>query len=336
MAFEVDNDELPTANITPLPTAMTAAAFLGIAWYLSVEVSVRLLSRATRRSLYFWSCLACSWGIITHALLITLLDFKVWESYGAIVIIHLSWCTYVVSQSIVLYSRLNLVLQRLETGRYVLYMIIFNSVIFGLGTVVLGMVARHPTMVHKLGPVNLKWDKIELAAFFIQETIISLLYIRETARHLQNVALLGTNTRTTRRVLYHLIFVNIFIICLDCSLIGLCYAGFFFLQGYYKAAVYAVKLRTEFTILNQLRSSLPGSSEQESDFRVYERSGSRHLGGGGGGVLQSVRRGADSQDSDIQMVVMRSGRHGGITIQKDVVISSTRRDGNDSFEAVRP
>lgn len=63
---------------------------------------------------------------------------------------------------------------------------------------------------------------------------------------------------------------------------------------------------------------------------MYERSGSRHLGG-----LGSARRGADSQDSDIQMVVMRSGRHGGITIQKDVVISSTRRDGDDSFEAAR-
>lgn len=190
-------------------------------------------------------------------------------------------------------------------------------------------------MVHRLGQVNLIWDRIELAAFFVQETIISLLYIRETARHLQNVALLGTNTRTTRRVLRHLIFVNIFIICLDCSLIGLCYAGFFFLQGYYKAAVYAVKLRTEFTILNQLRSSLPNSSEQESEFRVYERSGSRHLGDGGGGA-QSARRNPHSQDSEIQMVVMRSGRHGGITIQKDVVISSVRRDQSDSFEAARP
>lgn len=190
-------------------------------------------------------------------------------------------------------------------------------------------------MVRKLGFANLIVDKIELAAFFIQETIISLLYIRETARHLQNVALLGTNVRTTRRILRHLIFVNVFIICLDCSLIGLCYAGFFFLQGYYKAAVYAVKLRTEFTILNQLRSSLPGASDHESDPRLYDRTGSRHLGGGGGGT-QSARRIVGSQNSDVQMVIMRSGQHGGITIQKDVVISSARRDQSDSFEAARP
>jgi hypothetical protein len=185
-------------------------------------------------------------------------------------------------------------------------------------------------MVEKLGKANLIWDKVELAAFFTQETIISALYIRETARHLKTVALLGTNTRTTRRILRHLIFVNIFIICLDCSLIGLCYAGFFFLQGYYKAAVYAVKLRTEFTILNQLRSSLPGASDHEESKANYGRSGSRHLG-----EAQATRP-QGSQDSDIQMVVMRSGQHGGITVQKDVVVSSIRRTGRDSFETSRP
>ena len=189
-------------------------------------------------------------------------------------------------------------------------------------------------MVARLGRVNLIWDRIELGAFFLQETLISLLYIRSTSQHLQNVALLGTNPRTTRRLLYHLICVNVFIILLDCSLIGLCYAGFFFLQGYYKAAVYAVKLRTEFTILNQLRTSLPGSSDQESGFGVYERSESRRWGGGG-----SRRAGtadAHRSEDEVQMVVMRSGRHGGITIQKDVVISSVRRGESDSFEAARP
>jgi hypothetical protein len=40
----------------------------------------------------------------------------------------------------------------------------------------------------------------------------------------------------------------------------LCFKGYFFLQGFYKVAVYAVKLRTEFTILNQLRKALTGAS----------------------------------------------------------------------------
>lgn len=75
---------LPTVAITTLPTAMTAAAFLGIAWYLCAELNFRLLIRCTRRSLYFWACLICSWGIIIHSTIITLADFKVWYA-------HYSW-----------------------------------------------------------------------------------------------------------------------------------------------------------------------------------------------------------------------------------------------------
>lgn len=138
----IDNSDLPAVDITPLPTAMAAAAFLGIAWYLCAELNIRLLIRASRRrSLYFWSCLVCSWGIIIHSITITLADFKVWEGYGPIVVIHLTWCSYVVAQSFVLYSRLNLVLKKAEVGRYVLYMIAINSVLFGLGTVIFGMIA---------------------------------------------------------------------------------------------------------------------------------------------------------------------------------------------------
>jgi hypothetical protein len=141
MAIQINNDELPTAKVTPLPSAMTSAAFSGIGWFLALEVSIRLLARCTRRSLYFYACLFCSWGIIVHLLSITLIDWKIWESYATIVIIHLSWCTYVVSQSVVLYSRLNLVLQNTGLGRYVLWMIMINSVVFGLGTVVVGLIA---------------------------------------------------------------------------------------------------------------------------------------------------------------------------------------------------
>ena len=109
------------------------------------------------------------------------------------------------------------------------------------------------------------WDRVQLAAFVVQETLIGILYIRETSRHLKSMVVLGSDHDTTRWNLRYLIAVNIFIIALDCSIMGLCYSGFFFLQGFYKAAVYAVKLRTEFAILNQLRASLPGAPRYGSD-----------------------------------------------------------------------
>jgi hypothetical protein len=167
------------------------------------------------------------------------------------------------------------------------------------------------------------WDRVQLAAFFVQETGIGILYIRETSLHLKNMTLLGTDRSVTRRALRHLIYVNVFIICLDCSLIGLCYAGYFFLQGFYKAMIYAIKLRTEFTILNQLRSTLPGQS-------------SHGVGYGGAYVMSENRQVSrvnanvqvqGSQGSEVEMVVMADQ----IRVRKDVVVSTHMRDDGDSL-----
>lgn len=104
-AAAVMHSTIPTADMTPLPTAMTAAACMGIAWYLCVELSVRILIQYTRRSLYFWSCLICSWAIIVYLVLILLAGLKNWEDYGSAVLIHVTWLTFIVSQSLVLYCR---------------------------------------------------------------------------------------------------------------------------------------------------------------------------------------------------------------------------------------
>jgi len=114
-------------------------------------------------------------------------------------------------------------------------------------------------LASKLAKPNLSWDKVQLAVFFAQETFLSLLYIRETRIHLKRIAPLHDNTATNRRVFHHLIMINILIICLDISLIGLCYSSYFYVQGHYKPCVYGVKLRMEFTILNELRITLQSS-----------------------------------------------------------------------------
>ncbi|KAI8942903.1 hypothetical protein NX059_000942 [Plenodomus lindquistii] len=257
---------------TTLGTAMTASAFLGVALYLCAELQLRLLLRSTRRSLYFWACLVCSWGIFVHSICITLSDFRVWGNYSSFVFIFLSWFTFVVGQSVVLYSRLSLVLLHAKTKRYVLYMIITTAIIFGFGTVIINLISHYPhtANLERLVPI---WEKIQLAAFFLQETSIGLLYIRATAAHLRSSTILGTPTAhlRIRRALRNLIAVNIFIIFLDFSVIGMCYTGFFFLQSFHKVAVYAIKLRAEFTILNQLRASLPRTEEHVGFAELKDR-----------------------------------------------------------------
>lgn len=141
----INPDAAPKAEIASLATSMTAAAFLGIAWYLCIELNVRLLVKVTQPSLYFWACLLCSWGIFVHCISILLSNFHLWTSYWSIVVIHVSWLTYVIFQSLVLYSRLSLVLFKARVGRYVLGMILVNAVVFGLSTVVFGLVAASIT-----------------------------------------------------------------------------------------------------------------------------------------------------------------------------------------------
>ncbi|KAI4952120.1 hypothetical protein J4E91_003582 [Alternaria rosae] len=235
MTSERDPSKPKTPEFADRPSSMAAAAFLGIPLFICIELNIGLLYRATRRSLSFWSCLLCSWGLVVHGISILLANFNKWTSYSAIVFIHLSWLVFVVTQSFVLYSRLGL---------------------------------RHPRFVARLENANLIWDKVQVAAFFTQESLIGFLYIYQTSKYFQNLQLLGKSRRVTRDNLRSLIAVNVLIIMLDASVLGLCYSGHFFLQGFYKVAVYAVKLRTEFTMLNQLRQALADGSTGGSGVAV--------------------------------------------------------------------
>jgi len=116
------------------------------------------------------------------------------------------------------------------------------------------------TSAHKFLRTLSILSTVQLAVFFLQETAIGILYIHATASYLKNRVSLGGHRAGTRRVLYNLIAINIFIILLDSSLLYVCYArsSHILIKGFYRVTVYVIKLRTEFTILNQLKSTLDG------------------------------------------------------------------------------
>jgi hypothetical protein len=124
-----------------LPMAMTMAAFAGISWYIAAEINVSLFwFFKRRRGLYFWSCALASWGIIAQSLFIILADFGVWKNpAGSITLIYLSWLFMVIPQSWILYSRLYLLMQQDSMLRWVRAVLIFNSIVFGITTLPLGI-----------------------------------------------------------------------------------------------------------------------------------------------------------------------------------------------------
>jgi hypothetical protein len=124
---------------TTLPIAMTVSAFTAIAWYNVVELNVMIWMTFRRRSgLYFYSLLASSWGIFIYALAFLMKFFQVWQNnYVSVALITVGWYAMVTGQSLVLYSRLHLVVRDIRKIRWVLYMIIIDVFLFHFPTTVL-------------------------------------------------------------------------------------------------------------------------------------------------------------------------------------------------------
>jgi len=89
-----------------------------------------------------------------------------------------------------------------------------------------------------------------MVCFTIQETIISGLYLYEARKILRPSE--AFQREKTNQVVRHLIWVNAFIIFLDAALLSTEFANLFNIQTVFKAAIYSVKLRFEFVVLNQL------------------------------------------------------------------------------------
>ncbi|KAH0538450.1 hypothetical protein FGG08_004948 [Glutinoglossum americanum] len=93
-------------------------------------------------------------------------------------------------------------------------------------------------------------EKIQVSGFFLQEVIISGLYIFETRKLLGPAG--SFRKEKIRRVMRHLIYINLLIIVLDIVVLITAYANLFDIQVTFKGAVYSIKLTIEFAILNEL------------------------------------------------------------------------------------
>jgi len=111
-----------------------------------------------------------------------------------------------------------------------------------------------------------------MVGFFVQETILSVIYIKETLRLLRlsesvqqqyDVVSLDnantTDTHTTplksasvRKTMYQLLAINILIIIMDLALLATEFANLYLIETTLKGVVYSVKLKLEFAVLGKL------------------------------------------------------------------------------------
>jgi hypothetical protein len=231
-----------------LPVHMTLAAFTGIAWYNVIELNLSVyLTFKRRRGLYFWSVIACIQGIGLHSLAFILKLYGVVTTYQiTITMITIGWYLMVTGQALVLYSRLHLIVSEPRIVRAVLIMILFNAVTMHFPTTVLTYGSNSPH--HELFTEGFRvMEKLQMTMFTVQELIISGIYIWATLRFLR-----PAYRRHIRSVMVQLLWINVAVIIMDLSMVTMEYIGLYYIEAVMKGAIYSVKLKLEFAVLNQL------------------------------------------------------------------------------------
>ncbi|OQE10699.1 hypothetical protein PENFLA_c081G10136 [Penicillium flavigenum] len=231
------------------PIAMVIAGLFALACWNVLQILVSIFNIfKRRRGLYFWSMVIATLGILVHALSTFLRYFALAPNFPMCVLICISWYSMVTGQSVVLYSRLHLVTNYDSYSRWVLGMIIFNFCVLHIPTTVL-FLGVNLDVESFVRPFDI-YERVQLAGFAAQETIISGLYIWETMTSLKPV--LAMKGRRGQIVVTNLIIVNTLVVLLDATLLATEYTNHFDVQTTLKPVVYSIKLMLEFTVLNSL------------------------------------------------------------------------------------
>ncbi|CAG8356135.1 unnamed protein product [Penicillium salamii] len=252
--FHLQSDPLIMAGETgPVEVsrshAMVIAGLFALACWNVLHIMVSIFTTFRRyRGLYFWSMLVSTVGILLHTITSFLRYFALAPNFPMCVLICIGWYAMVTGQSVVLYSRLHLVTSYDRYSRWVLCMIVFNFCALHIPTTVLFLGINRGA--HSLDePFNI-YERIQLAGFAAQETILSALYIWEAMTTLRPI--LQIKGTQGQRVLMNLVAVNVIAVLLDASLLTTEYTNHFDVQTTYKPVVYSIKSLLEFTVLNSL------------------------------------------------------------------------------------
>jgi hypothetical protein len=197
--------------------------------------------------LYFWALLVASFGVIPYAIGWLIIYFGLTHPVAGLIIVNYGWVTMITGQSVVLYSRLHLVLKSPKIENAVKWMIIVDAIVFHISTVVVNFGSHLGDNQDTFLKAWSIMEKIQMTAFCIQEFIISGLYVWKTTDLLQTVKKKGT-----KRVMWQLFTINVIIILMDIALLGLEYRSLQVMEQAFKVVIYSIKLKLEFAILGKL------------------------------------------------------------------------------------
>jgi hypothetical protein len=109
-------------------------------------------------------------------------------------------------------------------------------------------------------------EKTQMVGFFVQESILSIIYIKETVRLLKLSEAVQDDARSfddsagnghlkqanVRKTMYQLLTINVLIIIMDLALLSVEFANLYLIETTLKGVVYSIKLKMEFAVLGKL------------------------------------------------------------------------------------
>nr|CEG03964.1 unnamed protein product [Fusarium acuminatum CS5907] len=223
-----------------------------------------------REGLYFWSILLASFGVLPYCVGWLIVYFDLTHDYVGMIIDSIGWVLLVSGQSMVLYSRLHLVVTDARILRGVLIMIISDGIVWHTSITVLlfgSSYSPHESR-HGFNAVFNVLEKVQMTFFCVQELTISGLYIWKT------IEFLRTAFGNTRRILWQLFVINMIICLMDFSLLAIEYKNFYVWQQGLKVVTYSIKLKLEFAVLGELVDFIRHHGETQSgSHRDYRNTG---------------------------------------------------------------
>ncbi|KAF2624391.1 hypothetical protein BU25DRAFT_348163 [Macroventuria anomochaeta] len=273
------------------------SVLISLSLYNAVELIILVLVTFQRyHGLYFWSLLVAGFGVLPYSLgflikFFQLLDPNQDPGYVAVVLLTIGWWTMVSGQSVVLWSRLHLLTNSRRVLRWTLYMIIINGAILHSITSVLTFASNSnelpQTVLQRFVNGYSVMEKIQMVGFFIQELILSVIYIRETIRLLRlgesiqdDVGSFHDGTgqlrnASVRKTMYQILAINIIIIIMDLALLGVEFANLYLIETTLKGVVYSIKLKLEFAVLGKLVQIVKVRTNSKNSPRNATSSGDR-------------------------------------------------------------
>ncbi|KAJ5087167.1 hypothetical protein N7456_010783 [Penicillium angulare] len=251
-------------------------SMFSIGAYNALEVGLSIFNYFTHcRGLYYWSMQVASWGILLHGIPAQIRFLSEASNLSMEIPFIIGWYAMVTGQAVVLYSRLQLIVSEKLLLRYILLMIIINAMILHIPMTVLFFgVNQGITRLNRAANI---YDRIQVTGFFLQDLVICAIYIHEARRALQPV--LEVRGREGRKVIIHLIIVNVIVMILNIILLILEFKAHYLVVSF-KTVVYSIKLKLEFAILTRLRlltrtvpcacTDQPNTPRRSSDINVFD------------------------------------------------------------------